>query len=229
MSRWAVMQPYLFPYLGYFQLVRAVDHFVLYDDVQYIKGGWINRNRMNWGGFTLPLAAGSVHDRIDERRVSQRHYAAFRRKFAKQLRLNYGRAPHYDRCRELVETILTPGEYRLGELTCHSVETIGRYLGTETAFCRGSRLEYDRGGSAQDRLLCLLRHLSAQHYVNNAGGRSLYASEDFRAAGVTLYFLEAQRPAELPPADFGQSILHHIAHHPPERIREWLGAFRIAP
>ena len=81
----AIMQPYIFPYLGYFQLLNSVDHFVFYDDVNFIKGGWVNRNQLLINNqnkfFTVPLKKIISFTPINEVEIHKKLYPNWRSKF----------------------------------------------------------------------------------------------------------------------------------------------------
>ncbi|MDR6194877.1 WbqC family protein [Siphonobacter sp. SORGH_AS_0500] len=93
----AIMQPYLFPYIGYFQLLNAVDKFVIYDDVAFINRGWINRNSILNNGkaqlFTVPLKEASQNKLIHE--ISIDTDQKWRDKLLKTIQQNYKKAPHF--------------------------------------------------------------------------------------------------------------------------------------
>src|SRR5687768_6232595 len=109
----AIMQPYFLPYLGYYQLVNAVDTFVFFDDVNFIKKGWIHRNQVLVNGeahkFTIPLKDASQNKKIYEVHLSD--YAAWRDSFLKIIDFNYKKAPYYENTRELLAKILFQKEY----------------------------------------------------------------------------------------------------------------------
>ena len=223
----AVMQPYLFPYLGYFQLVGAVDHFVFYDDVQYINEGWINRNRLpQQGWFTVPVAAGPLATPIYEQAVARVAYPRFRRKWLKGFGLTYSKAPFYGRVRELVETVFVEQPAGIAAMAERSVRLTAGYLGLATPFFRASTLTYDRSLTAQDRLLDLLRSIGADHYLNPAGGQPLYQPAVFAKRGVRLSFLHAGLSA-VPDGQGQYSMLHLLAHYEPAQCRDWLGRYTI--
>jgi hypothetical protein len=178
------------PYIGYFQLIAAVDTFVIYDNIKYTKKGWINRNRWLQNGadsvFSLPLKKASDYLNIDQRYVA----AEFdRKKFLNQLRSNYCKAPHFDATLALVESSLPREDRNLFSLLLHSIRTICRHLeiGTEIRVC--SALEVDHSLHAQDRVLDICRALRARIYINAIGGVDLYSREDFAKAGVDLLFV----------------------------------------
>lgn len=218
----AVMQPYLFPYIGYFQLVAAVDRFVFYDDVQYINDGWINRNRLPHGWFTVPVVADRLAALINEREVASGPYARFRRKWLKGFELRYRRAPYYPAVRELVEQTFVAEPTTIDAMARRSVRDTAAYLGLTVDFSRASQLHYDRTLAAQDRLLGLLESCSVGRYLNLSGGRGLYDGPTFTRHGIELNFLTSTLDYTGEQPGFGFSILHLLAHHPPATCREWL-------
>ena len=212
--RVAVMQPYLFPYLGYFQLIQAVDHFVFYDDVQFIKQGYVNRNRMSFGDFTVPLAAGPAHARINERRIAVGLFPRFRRKWLRSFDLRYAKSPHGAAARAVATSVWADPPENAAELAEASVRAVCKHLAlTGTTFGRASELAYDRSAGGQARLLSLLATLGATEYVNSPNGRALYDPVAFRAAGVRLRFLRPRLIPDDQSAEAYFSVLHQIAHH----------------
>jgi len=220
----ALMQPYFFPYLGYFSLVAAVDRFVFYDDVQYIKNGWINRNVVQIQGrdsyVTVPLLDAGSSRRIDEVEVQAgERWAA---KMLESLRHGYSRAPYYQTVDELVRGVLLAGERRIAEIAKASVEQVADYLGLPAAFGHTSRGYGNDSLRGQDRVLDICRREGASAYYNLPGGRELYDPAAFAAAGIALRFVA---PAFEPYPQFGApfrpglSILDVLMHNSPERVR----------
>ena len=190
--RLAVMQPYLFPYIGYFQLIAAVDRFVVYDDVAYIKGGWINRNRLflsggvNW--FTFPLCAASPHRRINE--IVVRQDDVWRRKLLASVRQSYAKAPCFEQAYTLLEGIVLSSETLLSAIARESLMSVARYLGLGTEFVVSTGRYGNEALRGTDRVLDICRQEGAAEYHNLPGGTALYSSEAFSAAGVELRFIE---------------------------------------
>jgi hypothetical protein len=191
----ALMQPYFFPYLGYFQLIKAVDQFIVYDDVQYMKGGWINRNRIlmenkpAW--ISLPVPPDSVSSEIRERRLSEREYEKSRIKILGQLHAAYRKAPHYAETRQLVESILAYDEPCLSLFLFNSLQKTSQHLGIETPLVLSSALQKnDSALSGRDRVIAICKSVSATTYINSMGGRELYNVEEFAAEKIKLQFIE---------------------------------------
>ena len=140
--RLAIMQPYLFPYIGYFQLVHSVDRFVVYDDVNYIKKGWINRNRILVNGaphtFTLPLQGAGSFTLISDIGLGK-EFVAWRVKFLKTLAQVYGKAPHFEQAMNVIERALNPERSNLSELLVDSLRTVMEHIGITTELNPTSR------------------------------------------------------------------------------------------
>lgn len=222
------MQPYLFAYIGYFQLVEAVDRFVFYDDVQYKNDGWINRNRLPAQGyFTVPVASAGLSSTIKQRQVALKPYHRFRRKWLRGFALAYGKAPYYAAVRQIVEEVFVPEPPSISALAERSVSTTSEYLGLATRFSRSSEVDYARNLDAQPKLLDLLDRLGTDHYVNNIGGSHLYQSEAFNERDIKLSYLNPGLEFTDAPDGVDYSILHLLAHHSPADCRRWLQAYTL--
>lgn len=219
---YAVMQPYLFPYLGYFQLVAAADCFVFYDDVQYVRKSYVNRNKLAFGKFTLPLKGAPQSTLIKDRYVSQSEFGRGRRSWRRSFEQSYGKAPFYEPTLALTRSTWDLAEHGadLATVAAAGVRSIAGYLGLTTAFRCASNLTYDRQLKGQERMLDLLAGTPATRYVNAPGGRALYAAEAFQARGLELRFIES--PLLAPPVaePYTYSMLHLLAHHPVEHCRD---------
>jgi hypothetical protein len=196
--RVAIMQPYFLPYVGYFQLIGAVDRFVVYDDIKYTKKGWINRNRYLSGGhdayFTVPLEKGSDYLDVRDRRVS----ADFDRdKLLNQLAAAYRKAPRFAETFPLLERVVRRADDNLFDFIHGSLRDVCAALRIETPLVVSSTLGVDRALRAQDKVLAICEALSADAYVNAIGGLELYDREAFAARGIALSFLKA-RPHPYP-------------------------------
>ena len=223
----AIMQPYLFPYIGYFQLAAAVDKFVFYDDVNFIKNGWINRNRILLGDqvryLTVPLSGASPSLKINEVEVEPRE--RWLRKLLESIRHAYAKAPHYPQVSELIERILAETLTPISSLASRTVVEICRYLEIDTEFVPSST----KYGNAQlkgvDRVIDICDKEQAGIYVNLPGGRALYDSKAFSARGVELAFIE---PNLSPYAQFDQafqpalSILDVLMFNSKNHVKEML-------
>jgi hypothetical protein len=185
----AIMQPYFFPYIGYFQLVNVVDDFVFYDDVNYIKGGWVNRNRILSNSesiyFNMPLSGSSPNQLINEIKVG-----AIDKKLLKTIEMAYKRAPNYEEVSELVKTVLSTQSDRLVDFCENSIKAVACYLGLNTAFHKSS-IEFSdsKGLDKAERLINISKKLNSKVYINASGGKDLYEKEVFIREGIELFFL----------------------------------------
>ena len=186
----AIMQPYFCPYVGYFQLIAAADTFVIYDDVQFTKKGWINRNRLLQGGgdalFTIPVKAASDFLDVRERELAPDFD---RRRLLNRVREAYRRAPQFAAVFPLVESVVQHPDPNLFGYILHSVRQVCGYLGLRTPLRVSSTVPIAPGLKGRDRVVATCQALGATRYLNAIGGTALYDREDFRAAGLDLRFL----------------------------------------
>ena len=184
----AIMQPYFFPYLGYYQLVASADKFVFYDDVNFIKRGWINRNRILLNGrphyLTVPLSHASQFLKINEIRIHQDGEWDFR--MLESIRYAYAKAPYFSQVSKLLREIMACGDEHIAPLAARSVVLVSEYLGLATKFVESSTIygNADLAGSARVIDICLRE--KAKEYYNAPGGRDLYDEADFLRHGVEL-------------------------------------------
>lgn len=221
----AVMQPYVFPYLGYLSLVHASDVFVFYDDVQHMPRGWIHRNRILINGapytFTVPLAGARQQMRIDE--LCTHEFGSFRQRFLRQLEVAYRRAPQFDATYAWVRQVLDVDRPGMAELAMRSVQMVCERLGLGRRFLRSSqRCAASRGLPRAERLIAITRALGASRYVNAPGGASLYQPAAFAARGVSLRFVQPALPAyaQTGTSGFvpGLSVIDALMHCPPDHV-----------
>lgn len=222
------MQPYLFPYLGYYQLAASVDHFVFLDDVAYIKKGFINRNRILLGGqpyaFSIAVERASQNRRIDEHRFTGTFET-----FLAQLRHAYHRAPFFREVFALVESVCRAPELNVAVKNATSVRAVFDYLELPLASQFASMLP-STAARGEQRILDLCRYFGANTYHNAAGGQALYDSQRFAGQGVCLRFLR-NRFAEYEQGIGifvpGLSIIDVLMHNERERAREMLWDFDL--
>jgi hypothetical protein len=188
----AIMQPYFFPYVGYFQLIGAVDKFVFYDDVNFIKNGWINRNRLYLAGdvryITVPLSGASPFEKINQ--VAVLPGDGWRQKMLESVRHSYSKAPHFEVVNELLSSVVLANEHRIGELAKKSVIAVCDYLGLQTEFVMTSVDYANESLSGTERVLDICAREGARDYINLPGGRALYDDGVFRNRGLALHFIQ---------------------------------------
>lgn len=190
----AIMQPYVFPYIGYFHLLNSSHLFVFYDDVNFVKKGWINRNRILLNGtdhlFTVPLTNASQNNSINETMLAIN--AEWARKFKKTLHQAYSRAPYFSPVMNLVDSLLAANHRNVSELAIASIVSVCDYLDMEFSFTRSSVCSPDtRGLDKADRLIRIARDEGFSRYANAAGGIDLYSKDYFSRHGVQLIFVES--------------------------------------
>lgn len=190
--RLAIMQPYFLPYIGYFQLMAAVDKFILLDDVNYINRGWINRNRIFVQGaphwITVPLIGASQNRLIRDILISPD--SRWRTKMLRSVESAYRNFPQFDGVFPRLETIVTSAESNLSQFLFQSLQAIADYLGLSVPIEPTSSI-YEKGSlTGADRILDICRREGATTYVNATGGRALYDLERFRDYGIELRFVE---------------------------------------
>ena len=188
----AIMQPYFFPYLGYWQMFNVVDKFVLLDDVNFIMRGYINRNIILINGkanlFTIPLEKPSQNKLINETKLNFQQKD--KEKFLKTITLAYKKAPFYNDFYPVLEDIVNNPETDLTMFLKYSFEKVKEYLGLTTEILLSSEVEKDNSLRAQDRIIAINKSLSATNYINAIGGQELYNREDFDRAGIKLNFIK---------------------------------------
>ncbi|MCB0460438.1 MAG: WbqC family protein [Flavobacteriaceae bacterium] len=193
----AIVQPYIFPYVGYFQLVNAVDLFVFYDDVHFINRGWIHRNHILVNGtsflFSIPCAKKSQNKLINEIKVknSEKHIE----KLIHTVKEQYKRAPFYNDVYPMVERtlLLMDKDITISEMAIRSVKEVCDYLGIEKKFVVSSETYFDsRSLSRDERIISICNECGATDYINPIGGQELYCKKFFKDRGIRLNFLESQ-------------------------------------
>lgn len=232
----AIMQPYCFPYMGYFQLMAAADAFVAYDDAQYIKGGWVNRNRILLAGkphlFTVPLHRPSIHASIADT-VLHPGIDRWQRKWYKTLAQAYAAAPYKQAGMDVVERAMVRAVAgtSVSMLAIDTLSAVCDYIGLECTMYQASDLAYDRSGSATEKVISICHHLGADSYVNASGGRALYEPSDFSAVHIDLQFLaplqtsylQINTDAHIP----NLSIIDALMHLPPDGILTRIQQYQI--
>lgn len=223
------MQPYLFPYIGYFQLINIADKFVLYDDVNYIKKGWINRNNLMVNGkkmlFTVSLAHASQNKLINEIEIADTF-----EKLLKTIQINYSKAEYYKQTNELINKIISYKQNNLRDFIKNSLEALTNYIGIESEMLVSSELNKNNALKGQDKILEICKLLNASSYFNLPGGMDLYDKNKFREAGIELYFVKTnhtpykQFSKEFEPA---LSIIDVLMHNSIERVNELLNKYEL--
>jgi len=185
------MQPYFLPYIGYFQLINAADLFVLYDDVNYIKQGWINRNRILMNGqphyITIGLSGASSFKKINEIILN-----VDSQKLLKTIHQSYSKAEHFSETYSLVEKIINHGDSNLATFVSNSILEVMKYLSIESKCVASSDEQIGKELKGKDRVISICKHYQADQYYNAIGGMVLYDKEEFKEKGIELKFLRTK-------------------------------------
>ena len=193
MKSLAIMQPYFFPYAGYFQLMASVDTFIVYDDVAFIKQGWIARNRILVNGqphiFSIPVADASSFKLIKDTELHPRLFPIWRGKFLKTLGQAYKSAPHFKPVYTLVEEVLQQDQLYISGLATQSLKAVCSYLHIKTNVVETSA-GYCPEFKGQDRIIAICKQEQATRYLNVPGGKELYSKEAFAENKIELSFIE---------------------------------------
>lgn len=188
-----IMQPYFLPYIGYWQLLNAVDKYVIYDDVNFIKGGWINRNRMLMNGepklFNIQMQGASPNKLINEIEVSNNK--VWKKKLLKTIENSYRKAPFYTDVFPIIEEIINYDECNLAKYLANSIKKVCNYLNIETELIVSSTLYKDNSLKSQEKVIEICKELKATEYYNAIGGQELYSYEDFKDVDIKLSFLKS--------------------------------------
>ncbi len=197
--RLAIMQPYFLPYVGYFQLMSAVDKFVILDDVNYINRGWVNRNRLLLNGtahmFTVPLRNASQNRLICD--IELVDGQIWREKMIRTLRQAYGKTPSFPHIFGLFEQIINHPCLHLDEFLVNSLHKIATCLSLRVEIVNSSRIYGNTHLKGQERILDICRQEHAEIYINLIGGKDLYDAARFSEQGTRLSFLQP-RPVNYP-------------------------------
>jgi hypothetical protein len=228
----AIMQPYFFPYIGYWQLIHAADRFVIYDDVNYIKGGWINRNRILINGepsyITVPLHQPSAFKRICDTTLVR--WPAWRDKQVKMVEITYRKAPHFATVFPFVERLIRHETDSLPDYLAYQLRALSAFMGIDTEMVTSSRRYRNGDLPGQARILDICSLEGATSYINPLGGQDLYDPRTFRAIGmdlrlmVTRSFPYQQRSKGFVPH---LSIIDALMEMGPIEIRQQLDAFDL--
>lgn len=192
------MQPYFFPYIGYFQLMDSVDTFLFLDDVQYVERSWMNRNRI-MAGRSPHWLSFPVHKAPRSTSMMQRRYLLGEEsdKVLRQIRGAYGAYPHYSDIVPVIERIMRHPEPSVSVFNANLLRVLADHLGISCKFASASAMGNPRALRGQDRILDLCVTLGADTYINAIGGIGLYQEPQFTDAAIKLRFLRSTcRPLE---------------------------------
>jgi hypothetical protein len=229
----AIMQPYFMPYIGYFQLINSVDKFVIYDNIQYTKKGWINRNRILVNGadqlITLPIKKDSDYLNVVDRKLSE-SWQKDKSKMLNVINSSYGKAPNFQETFELILKCLNNPEVNLFRFIYDSIVLINEYLEIKTPIIISSTIDIDHTLKSQDKVLSLCKKQNADVYINSIGGVELYDKSVFKQNNIELNFIKSN------PIQYKQfndkflswlSIIDVMMFNSKEQIKEYLSNYTL--
>ena len=186
-----IMQPYFFPYLGYWQLISAVDKYVVYDDVTYIKGGWINRNNILLNKqphlLTLPIENASSFKNINEISITSK--ISEKEKLLKTINMAYLKAPFFNEIYPIINKLIMENN-NIALLNYNTILEITKYLNIKTEILLSSEIEKDNSLKAEKKVIHINKILDSDTYINAIGGQTLYDKKEFEQNGIKLNFLK---------------------------------------
>ena len=228
-----IMQPYFLPYIGYWQLLNAVDKYVIYDNIEFTKGSWIRKNRFLLNGkdkiFSIPIKKDSDFLNIDEREISK-DFIKERVKILNQIKMAYKKAPEFDRVFPILEEIFLFDKMNLFEFIYNSVNIIKNYLDIKTEIIISSKINIDHSLKGKDKVIAICKELKGIEYYNAIGGQELYSFEEFKQNGIELKFLKAD---EISYKQFDNefisnlSILDIMMFNSKEKVKEFLNNYSL--
>jgi WbqC-like protein family len=193
--RLGIMQPYFFPYIGYFQLINSVDEFVVYDNIEFTKKGWINRNRILVNGkdeyITLPLKRDSDYLFVKDRFLADT-WEIDKKKLINRIFQSYKKAPYIKDVIKLVEDCIFHDERNLFNFIYYSLNQLKKYFQIDTTLLISSTIEIDHNLKSEEKVIAYCKAKKASHYINPSGGLELYDKEKFKENGIELKFLKSK-------------------------------------
>lgn len=226
-----IMQPYFMPYIGYFQLIKTVDKYVIYNDVNFIQRGWVARNNILIGGkrqmFSISLQGASQNKHFTDIYVLDDFS-----KLSKTLKINYAKAPYFHPVMELMNQVFSFQERRLDLFLTNSIKQVLSYLNIQTELVLSSDIQKDNSLKGQDKILAICKALNTDTYYNAIGGQGLYDKAEFERNGITLFFLQTQENLSYQQFTGIQfvpnlSIIDVLMFNSPEKVNDLLNQYQL--
>lgn len=233
----AIMQPYFFPYIGYFSLINYSDKWIVFDDIQFIRHGWIERNRIlsssgDWIYIKVPLKKHKRGTNILN--IEIRNDENWKKKFLDQLTFYKKKAPFYNNVINLVNNIFERNFNNISSFNVYSLVKICRYIGIEFNYQLYSDLEFDVRNEIDHPgqwALLISQQLSANEYVNPINGRNLFIKKEFQDFNIKLKFLENNlKSYSQNNQNFikGLSIIDVLMFNEPKDVLELINNYKIS-
>jgi hypothetical protein len=227
----AIMQPYFFPYIGYFQLICSADKFVFYDDVAFIKQGWINRNNILMNGkahlFTIPVMNISSFETIHQTQVA--YQVDWTKKFLKTIESSYSKSPFYKEVFPRIAALIDQRHTSISDLAKKSIALVFEYLSLPLKV--ETSQQYNNSHlKAQERIIDICSKEKAGTYINPPGGRELYDAAAFEKEGIELKFIE---PKKISYDQYSNvfvpflSMIDVLMFNDPGKITQMLGEYEL--
>lgn len=227
-----IMQPYFFPYIAYWQLIAAVDVFVIYDDINYIKNGWINRNNILLNGqkhlITIPLSDASPFKPINETKITSN--IKDKEKILKTIKYAYSKSTYYKEVFSIIEQTIMHESQNISEATTYSIKKICQYLDIKTDIRLSSSISKNNELKGYEKVIQIVKLFDGTNYINAIGGLSLYSKNDFAKEGILLNFIKTlsfeyqQFDNEFVP---NLSIIDIMMFNGKEEIKRMLGNYEL--
>jgi hypothetical protein len=233
MKKIAIMQPYFLPYIGYWQLIRSVDEFVVYDNIEFTKKGWFNRNRILDGDhdrlFTIPIKKDSDYLSVGDRYLSDDSQNEIER-ILRIVQMTYRKAPYYAIAYPVIEACFRGADKNLFSYIYNSIQIICDYLDIGTKITVSSAVAIDHTLKAEYKVLAICKATEADVYINSIGGVELYNKEEFKSNSVDLHFIKSKN---IEYKQFGNpfvpwlSIIDVIMFNDKEAVERMLGEYEL--
>ncbi|MDP3921142.1 MAG: WbqC family protein [Candidatus Omnitrophota bacterium] len=229
----SIMQPYYFPYIAYFQLIKAVDKFVIYDNIQFTKSGWFRRNRLLDNGkeklFTIPVKKDSHYLNVAQRELAG-NFDLESKTILRRIEATYRKAPRYKKVMPVVGECFQRGSGNLFQFIYTSLLLLLRFLEIDTDIIKSSSIDIDCALKGQDRVLAIAKSLNADIYINAIDGQKLYSREVFRNEGMELNFINTKPIVYRQFGDKfipGLSIIDVMMFNSREQIKGYLNHYNL--
>lgn len=229
----AIMQPYFLPYIGYWQLINAVDKFVIYDNIEFSKSGWFHRNYFLLNNekklFTIPIQKDSDYLDVKYRFLAKNSEEKIK-KIISQIQDSYKKAPFYEEVFPVIKKIFLNQEKNLFSYIYFSVKEITKFLEIDTEIIISSEINIDHSLRSQDKVIEINKKINSKEYYNSIGGLKLYEEDIFAQNGIKLLFLESEI------VEYKQfnnnfipylSIIDILMFNSKESVKKMLNSYRI--
>lgn len=229
----AVMQPYLFPYLGYFQLIAAADVFVLGDDLQYVRSGWVNRNRILHNDearlITFPLKKDRFQLQINQRQLCD-HFSDEAERLIRLIAESYKEAPYFAQVMPLVERLIHFPQQNISLYAEHAIREMCAYLHIVTPIMRSSDLILGSPVDKQERIIRIAHTFEATTFITPEGGSVVYDRDHFARNRLLVRFFR-MNPVEYrqfrQPFVANLSIIDVLMFNCVEQVQQMLTQYRL--